>query len=142
MAKRAFSSTSSIEATGASAPLLAVGPEAGAAGAALAAGSTAFFDDMKYQPPPASASTPTATPMSMPIDLPDFSSPPLSPLDGAVTALSASAVDEMRAASVTARVMAGCSTGVSTSDWMEPSSISWSTMPADAPSRMAMTTGL
>ena len=44
--------------------------------------------------------------------------------------------------SVTARVIAGPSTGASTSAWIEPSSISWSTMPADAPSRISMTTGL
>jgi hypothetical protein len=62
--------------------------------------------------------------MIRPIGLPDFSSPPLLPLDGAVTALRASAVEEMRAASLTARMIAACSTGASISAWIEPSSIS------------------
>ena len=44
--------------------------------------------------------------------------------DGAFIALSASEVDEMRAASFTARNMAADSMGVSTSAWMEPSSMS------------------
>ena len=50
-----------------------------------------------------------------PIDIPDFSSPPELPLEELVTALSASAVAEMRAASLTARSIAADSTGASTS---------------------------
>ena len=96
---------------------------------------------MKNQPPPAAASTAATMPISMTGDLPDFSSPP-ELLEGAVTALSASAVDEMRAASLMARNIGAASTGESTSAWMAPSSISASTMPAEALSRIAMTTGL
>ncbi len=97
---------------------------------------------MKNQPPAAAASTATTMPIIMTGDLPDFSSPPELPLEGAVTALSASAVEEMRAASLIARSIGPVSTGESTSAWMAPSSISASTMPAEAPSRIAMTTGL
>ena len=97
---------------------------------------------MKNQPAPARATTATATPIIITGDLPDFSSPPPLVLDGLVTALSASAVAEIRAASLTARIIAGESTGASTSAWISPSSISASTMPAEEPSRMAMTTGL
>jgi hypothetical protein len=77
-----------------------------------------------------------------PIGIPFFSSPPELALAGAVTALSASDVEEMRDASFTARSIAGVSIGVSTSDCSAPSSINASTTPADALSRMPMTTGL
>src|SRR5688572_4840523 len=117
MARRAFSSTSSSDAAGAAGADVAApldgAASAGAASVAAVAGSEEPFD-MKYQAQPASATTATATPISIAGDLPDFSSP-LLPLDGAVTALSASAVAEMRAASLTARRIAAGSTGESTS---------------------------
>ena len=74
-------------------------------------------------------------------DLPDFLRRPAT-AEGAVTALNASAVDEMRAASLMARNIGAASTGESTSAWMAPSSISASTMLVEALSRIAMTTGL
>ena len=61
--------------------------------------------DMKNQPPAAAASTATTTPIMMAGDLPDFVSPPELAPDGEVTALSASAVEEIRAASLIARSM-------------------------------------
>src|SRR6187397_92180 len=145
MARRAFSSTSSSDAAGAGAADDLPPAEGAAAGAAVvpaAAGAGAEEPlDMKNQAPPAAASTATTMPMSITGDLPDFSSPPELE-DGAVTALSASAVDEIRAASLIARNIGAASTGESTSACMAPSSISASTVPAEALSRIAMTTGL
>src|SRR6187397_1400113 len=105
MARRAFSSTSSSDAAGC-APFAADAPPDGAAAVSVASAFSAGCDEpfMKYQPAPASASTPTTAPMIRPIGLPDFSSPPLLELDGAVIALRASAVEEIRAASLTARM--------------------------------------
>src|SRR5690349_12526361 len=108
MAKRAFSSTSSSDATGATAPVFGLPAAAGAdvaAGAAAAdAAGGASVDEpfMKYQPAPAATTTAAAIPAMTPIDMPDFSSPP-ELLEELVTAESASAVEEMRAASFTAR---------------------------------------
>src|SRR5678815_2817980 len=98
MARRAFSSTSSSDAAGCAPFAAGAAPAAGAAAAVgLASADSAGCEEpfVKYQPAPASASTPTTAPTIRPIGLPDFSSPPLLPLDGAFMALSASAVEEI-----------------------------------------------
>src|SRR5882672_12315624 len=110
MASRAFSSTSSSEAAGAAEAagvLPAAGAEApGVAPASAAAGALlAEPFDMKNQPPAAAASTATTMPIMRTGDLPVFASPPELAPEEEVTALSASAVEEIRTASLIARSM-------------------------------------
>src|SRR6188472_1995995 len=130
MARRAFSSTSSSDAAGAVAAVDEDLPAAAVAADVPAAAGVGAEEplDMKNQAPPAAARTATTMPINMTGDLPDFSSPPELALEDDVTALSASAVEEIRAASLMARSMGPDSTGASTSAWMPPSSIRASTV--------------
>ena len=105
-------------------------------------GSLVAFLDMKNQPPPAAASTAATMPMSITGDLQVFSSPPQLALDGRRHRAQRVGSRGNSRASLTARNIAAGSIGESTSAWMAPSSMSASTMPAELPSRIAMTTGL
>ena len=110
MARRAFSSTSSSERGRSGGRATCAAPAAAAAsrqavrGGGRAGAVEPLF--MKNQPPPAAASTATTMPIIIDRRLAGLLFAARAAARGAVTALSASAVEEMRAASLTARSIA------------------------------------